>query len=113
VKAPLKEELKMIYCNMSEALKLWLNAVKPDIGGEWSLYDAFCVKMDHAQYELAANIKRVFRNDVRRRFSGVVVYGGGAKSIARHYARERYLDGLVDEIFEPERKGNGYYIPLC
>ena len=103
----------MIYCNMSEALALWRRQGHPDVGGEYSLYDAFDKKLDDDMYKLASDIRRIFKNQAQHWGSGVIVFGKGAKTIAKYYLNERYLNGDVDIRFEPERKGNGYYIQLC
>ena len=103
----------MIYCNMSEALALWQRQGRPDVGGEYSLYDAFGKKLDDDMYKLASDIRRIFKNQAQHWGSGVIVFGKGAKIVAKYYLNERYLNGDVDVRFEPERKGNGYYIQLC
>jgi hypothetical protein len=103
----------MIYCNMTEALALYLaHCLVPEADGPFTRYSAFDVKADADQYKLMADIKRVFGNHVYRWGSGVVVCDKGAKNIAQYYLNERYLNGDVDVRFEPERKGNGYYIRL-
>ena len=104
----------MVYCNMSEALALYVKrGLVPHADGEFSRYDAFDVKLRSDEDKLMADIKRVFKNHVCRWGSGVIVFDKGAKAIAEYYLNERYLDGIVDVRFEPERKGNGYYIRLC
>jgi len=102
-----------VYCNMSEALELWRQATKPDVGGEYSIHDAFVVKLDDDAYKLASDVRRIFKNRAQCWGSGVIVFGKGAKCTARYYLNERYLNGDVDVRFEPERKGNGYYIQMC
>ena len=104
----------MIYCNMSEALALYVrHSVVPKADGDFSLYDAFGKKLDDDMYKLASDIRRIFKNQAQHWGSGVIVFGKGAKNIAKYYLNERYLDGIVDARFEPERKGGGYYIQMC
>jgi hypothetical protein len=103
-----------MICNMTEALALYIShSLVPHADGEFSLYDAFEVKLRSDEDELKRNIKRVFGNHVCGWNGGVIVFDKGAKAIARYYLNERYLDGIVDVRFEPERKGNGYLIRLC
>ena len=104
----------MIYCNMSEALALYVkHSLVPKADGDFSRYDAFEAKLDCDQAKLKKDIERVFGNRAYDWGSGVIVFGKGAKTIAKYYLNERYLNGDVDIRFDPERKGNGYYIQLC
>ena len=103
----------MVYCNMSEALALYIShSLVPHADGEFSRYDAFDAKAYADQNNLMADIKRVFKNHVCSWGSGVIVFDKGAKAIAKYYLNERYLNGDVDVRFKPERKGNGYYIQM-
>ncbi len=104
----------MIYCNMSEALALYVKrSLVPKAEGLFSRYDAFEAKLESDQTKLKNDIRRIFKNRTICWSSGVIVFGKGAKNIAKYYLNERYLDGYVDVRFGPERKGNGYYIRLC